>query len=296
MLREVFGSLPPPELGVGDDAAVLHDPRPLVVTVDAAVEGVHFRRDLLGLEDASARACEAAMSDIAAMGASLDGAGCGLLLAWTLPRDLDDGDLFALARGAERAARRVGSRVVGGNLSAGPALSLTTTVLGRCDRPPVRRDGARPGDVVAVSGPMGLAARGLRALLAGDPVDGAAARAWRSPRARLDLAASLSRFATACIDVSDGLALDATRLAAASGARLDLDLTALRALVTGGVRDDDILHGGEDYELLATGPAGGLPPGWHPIGIVRAGEGVWAGSGGASQRLSPRGWDHFSAT
>lgn len=296
MLREVFGALPSPDLGVGDDAAVLHDPRPLVVTVDAAVEGVHFRRDLLGLEDASSRACEAAMSDVAAMGATLEGAGCGLLLAWTLPTDLDDGDLLALARGAERAARRVGARVVGGNLSAGPALSLTTTVLGRCDGPPLRRDGARPGDIVAVSGPLGLAARGLRALLTGDAVDGVAVSAWRGPRARLDLAAQLARVATACIDVSDGLALDAARLAQASGVGLDLDLTALRALVTPDVRDEDIFHGGEDYELLATGPAGAFLAGCHRIGVVRAGEGVWVSAGGESQRLSPRGWDHFSAT
>ncbi len=297
MLREVFGALPPPDLGVGDDAAVLHDPRPLVVTVDAAVEGVHFRRDLLGLEDASARACEAAMSDVAAMGATLDGAGSGLLLAWTLPADLDDDDLLALARGAERAARRVGTRVVGGNLSAGPALSLTTTVLGRCDGPPLRRDGARPGDIVAVSGPLGLAARGLRALLAGDAGDVVAVkRAWRCPRARLDLGGAARGVATACIDVSDGLALDAARLAEASGARLELDLTALRALVTADVRDEDIFHGGEDYELLATGPAGAFLTGWHRIGTVRAGEGVWVGAGGDAQRLSPRGWDHFSAT
>lgn len=296
MLREVFGALPPPHLGVGDDAAVLHDPRPLVVTVDAAVEGVHFRRDLLGLDDASARACEAAMSDVAAMGATLDGAGCGLLLAWTLPADLDDADLLALARGAERAARRVGTRVVGGNLSAGPALSLTTTVLGRCDGAPLRRDGARPGDVVAISGPLGLAAWGLRALRGGDVADGVGVRAWRFPRARLDLAAPLSRVATSCIDVSDGLALDASRLAAASGVALDLDLNALRALVPPDVRDDEVLYGGEDYELLATGPSGSFPAEWHPIGVVRAGEGVWAVAGGASRRLSPRGWDHFSAT
>lgn len=296
MLREVFGALPPPDLGVGDDAAVLHDPRPLVVTVDAAVEGVHFRRDLLGLEDASARACEAAMSDVAAMGATLDGTGCGLLLAWTLPPELDDGDLLALAHGAARAAGRVGTRVVGGNLSAGPVLSLTTTVLGRCDGPPLRRDAARPGDVVAVSGPLGLAARGLRALLAGETTADEAVRAWRCPRARLDLGAQLPGLATACIDVSDGLSLDASRLAEASGVRLDLDLTALRALVSSEVREHDVLHGGEDYELLATGPAGAFVTGWHRIGLVRAGEGVWTGAGGEARRLSPRGWDHFSAT
>lgn len=296
MLREVFGALAPPDLGVGDDAAVLHDARPLVVTVDAAVEGVHFRRDLLSLEDASARACEAAMSDVAAMGATLRGAGCGLLLAWTLPADLDDADMLALARGAERAARRAGARVVGGNLSAGPALSLTTTVLGRCDGPPLRRDGARVGDVIAVSGALGLAARGLRALLAGEDTAVDAVRAWRCPRARLDLGAPLAHRAHACIDVSDGLALDAARLAEASGVRLDLDHAALRALVPPDVRDDEIFQGGEDYELLATGPAGTFAEGWFVVGRVIAGNGVWVHEGADVRRLSPRGWDHFSAT
>lgn len=296
MLREVFGALAPPDLGVGDDAAVLHDARPLVVTVDAAVEGVHFRRDLLSLEDASARACEAAMSDVAAMGATLRGAGCGLLLAWTLPADLDDADMLALARGAERAARRAGARVVGGNLSAGPALSLTTTVLGRCDGPPLRRDGARVGDVIAVSGALGLAARGLRALLAGDDTAVDAVRAWRCPRARLDLGATLAHRAHACIDVSDGLALDAARLAEASGVRLDLDHAALRALVPPDVRDDEVFQGGEDYELLATGPAGTFADGWFVVGRVGVGDGVWVHEAADVRRLSPRGWDHFSAT
>ncbi|MFO0624508.1 MAG: thiamine-phosphate kinase [Polyangiales bacterium] len=298
MLREVFGALPEPDVGVGDDAAVLHDPRPLVVTVDAAVEGVHFRRDLLSLDAASARACEAAMSDVAAMGATLDGAGCGLLLAWTLPRGLADDDMLALARGADRAARRVGTRVVGGNLSAGPALTLTTTVLGRANGAPLRRAGARVGDAVAVSGPMGLAARGLRALLAGeDAADArAAAQAWRTPRARLDLSAALARHAHACIDVSDGLALDAARLAEASSVGIDLDLTALRALVPDDVRDDEILHGGEDYELLATGPASQFPAGWFIVGAVTSGAGVWLRAADRREPLSPRGWDHFSAT
>lgn len=304
LLREIFGALPPPSLGIGDDAAVLHDPRPLVATVDASVEGVHFRRDLLTLEEASARACEAAMSDVAAMGATLSGPGCGLLLAWTLPVSLSDGEVRSLAVGAARAATRAGTRVVGGNLAGGAQLTLTTTVLGRCDGPPLRRDGARPGDVLAVSGAIGLAAIGLRALLdARDPSRFASAIArWRAPTARLAQGEAVRRLATACIDVSDGLAQDAGHLASASGVALVLDLPALRALippeVAGGVEavDDAITAGGEDYELLAAGPREAFDDAWTVVGEVREGAGVHRRDGARISPLPARGWDHFSLT
>lgn len=135
-----------------------------VVTVDVAVEGVHFSRAWVSLDEASERAVEAAMSDAAAMGARLDLDGCGLLLAWTLPRALTDDDVASLARGAQRAARRASTPIVGGNLSSSPSLSLTTTVIARAQGPSVTRAGARPGDVVAVTGVVGAAALGLRAL------------------------------------------------------------------------------------------------------------------------------------
>lgn len=300
LLREVFGVPEAPSLGVGDDAAVLYDPRPLIATVDAAVEGVHFRRDLIALEDASARACEAAMSDVAAMGGSLDGPGCGLLLSWTLPPALSDEDLLLLARGALRAARRVGTSVVGGNLSAGAELSLSTTVLGRAAQAPLLRGGARAGDRVAISGPIGAAALGLRALLRGDPDPRwreAVAR-WRRPLARLDLGAAIAGRATACIDVSDGLALDAARLAEASGARVVFDLDALRMHPYAGADEslDATLHGGEDYELLATGPASAFDARWTLVGDVLDGRGVYTREASRLTEVTPRGWDHFSAT
>ncbi|MEZ4390049.1 MAG: thiamine-phosphate kinase [Polyangiales bacterium] len=300
LLRALFGAAEAPSLGVGDDAAVLVDPRPLVATVDAAVEGVHFRRDLLTLEDASARACEAAMSDIAAMGASLDGPGCGLLLSWTLPPALSDEDFLLLARGALRAARRVGTRVVGGNLSAGVELSLSTTVLGRAAHAPLLRGGARAGDRVAISGPVGAAALGLRALLRGDPDPRwrEAVDRWRHPLARVDLSAVLSGRATACIDVSDGLALDAARLAEASGARVVFDRDALRLhpYATADEALDATLHGGEDYELLATGPASAFDARWTLVGEVLEGAGVYLRDASRLTEVSPQGWDHFSAT
>lgn len=300
MLRAVFGAPPAPNLGIGDDAAVIHGDRALVATVDASVEGVHFTRALLQLDEIAARACEAAMSDVAAMGAELACDGAGLLLAWSLPDEVDDDGLLALATGAQRAAARVGARVLGGNLSRGRELNLVTTALGRCAGAPVRRDGARPGEVVALSGPTGLAALGLRALLGGDhsPQWADAVARWRSPKARLDLSPSLVDRATSCIDLSDGLSIDAARLAEASGVSLILDASALRGAHPGSSQDEveSILHGGEDYELLATGPRDSFDDRWIIVGSVASGAGVYLRDGAEVSPITPRGWDHFSET
>lgn len=303
-LSSIFGETTHPDLGIGDDAAVLHPRGTLVATVDAAVEAVHFRRDLLSLEEASSRAIEAAASDVAAMGATLSGSGCGLLLAWTLPRDLSDGDFDALLTGARRAADRLSTHIVGGNLAAASAITLTTTALGRCVERPVLRRGARAGDVVAVSGAVGTAALGLRALLAGRGDEAWAAtvvRAWRRPLARVDLAHEIAHVATAAIDISDGLVQDAEHLARASscGVRLraeSLPIGSDHRLAADELKVDAIdiaLHGGEDYEVLVTAPRGALSANWHEIGEVVDGAGVSVSRGGVTRRFAPAGWDHF---
>ncbi len=307
-LRQRFGTPPAPALGIGDDAALLPGADALVATVDAAVEGVHFRRDLCTLEEASARAVEAAASDVAAMGARLEGPGTGLLLAWTLPPDFPDADLRALAEGAARAAARLQTPIVGGNLTAGPALTLTTTVLGRAAGPVLTRAGARPGDCVAVAGTPGLAGLGLRALLAGRGADAAlldAVRAWRAPQAQLALGAPLVGRAHAAIDLSDGLGQDSAHLARASGVAVVLDATALGALpalqgpsaALGLDPCDAALTGGEDYLLCATGPAAVFLAPWRIVGAIEAGEGVWLTGRDGRRRIDAdpalQGWDHF---
>ncbi len=303
-LSKVFGEAVSPDLGIGDDAAVLHPQGLLIASVDAAVEGVHFRRDLLTLEEASSRAVEAAASDIAAMGGTLDGPGCGLLLAWSLPRDLSDNDFDALLTGARRAADRLSTRVIGGNLAAAPTIVLTTTVLGRCGSRAVLRSGARPGDIVAVSGPIGAAAIGLRALTAcrgAEPWASEVVQAWRSPIARLDLSNEIARVATAAIDISDGLAQDVTHVARASSCAIRLRAEALpmlrqqrRAARELGLDAVEMaLHGGEDYEVLATAPRGTLSDAWCEIGEVVEGAGVSVCREGITQELEASGWDHF---
>ncbi|MDB4927922.1 MAG: Thiamine-monophosphate kinase, partial [Myxococcaceae bacterium] len=221
-LRALFGAPPPPDLGIGDDCAVLHDPRPLVITVDAAVEGVHFDRRWASDEEIAARAVEAAVSDLAAMGA----APTELLLAWALPRESPDAIVTALARGVLRVTTRLGMRVVGGNLARGPSLALTTTALGRAVGPLLRRDGARVGDTLAVTGHPGAAAVGLRALLAGradEALFSDFVNRWRAPAARVAEGLALVGRADCAIDLSDGLAQDASHVAAASGCALLLD-------------------------------------------------------------------------
>lgn len=300
-LRDLFGPLPPPDLGIGDDCAVLHDPRPLVITVDSAVEGVHFDRRWLSSADIAARAVEAAVSDLAAMGAAPG----ELLLAWSLPRESPDDLVTDLAHGVLRVTRRLGMRVAGGNLTASPVLSLTTTALGRAVGPSLRRDGARVGDLLAVTGHPGAAAVGLHALLSprGDePTFTDFVNRWRAPAARIAEGLALVGRAHAAIDLSDGLAQDASHLAAASGCALVLDADRLpwlpgqreAARALGFDPVELALHGGEDYELLASGPAGAFDAGWTIIGEVRAGDGVQLRRGGVTAPVEPGGWDHFT--
>ncbi|APR82920.1 Thiamine-monophosphate kinase [Minicystis rosea] len=292
-------------LGIGDDAAVIApSPDALVWTVDAAVEGVHFRRDLLSLADIGYRATMAAASDLAAMGATP----LGLLAALVLPPWLSDEDLVALAEGQREAASALGTAVIGGNLARGGELSITTTALGAASRP-LTRAGARPGDAVWMAGPVGLAAAGLAMLLRGGESSSAAAitaiEAWRRPRARIVQGLVAAPRAHAAIDVSDGLAQDLGHVATASGVRIIVGAQtivepALREAAADLGRDalDLALHGGEDYALVIT-----LPEGDALEGFVRIGEVVTASAGeaGVSLRredgtvaaLDGRGFDHF---
>ncbi len=300
-LKNLFGALASPDLGIGDDAAILHDSRPLVLTVDSAVEGVHFDRRWLSVSDIAARAVEAAVSDLAAMGA-VPGE---LLLAWSFPCTSPDDLVTELAHGVRRVTQRLGMRVIGGNLSGGPVLSLTTTALGRACGPCLRRDGARVGDVLAVTGHPGAAAVGLRALLAGRGDDVAFTEfvnRWRVPTARIAEGRSLVGRAHSAIDLSDGLAQDASHISAASGCALLLDADrmpwiagqreAARAL--GCDATALALHGGEDYELLASGPRSAFDARWTIIGEVLPGAGVMVVRGGKTTAVEALGWDHFS--
>jgi thiamine-monophosphate kinase len=288
-------------LGIGDDAAVLAPgPSPLVFTVDASVEGVHFTLDLVDLGGAGYRAFMAALSDLAAMGARPLAA----LSSLTVPGYGAESDLDTLTAGQAAAAAALGVPIVGGNLSRGPCWSIHTSALGEAAEP-VRRSGARPGDSLWLAGPVGLAAVGLRALLGGHAPSSAldpCIAAWRRPVARLADGLLLPGRASAAIDISDGLAQDAGHLARASGVSLVLDadlvLGAVGPELTAGAAALGLdplamaLGGGEDYALLACA-AQAPGPAFRRVGAVEAGQGVRVERAGVAVAL-PAGFDHLA--
>jgi len=288
------------ELGIGDDAALFKSGGRWLWTVDTAVEHVHFERAWLSLADLGWRSFQAAASDVSAMG----GAPIAALSSVIFPAGFAAAELNQLARGQRAAARSLGCAIVGGNLSRGGELSVTTTVVGSVKRA-LLRSGARVGDQLWLCGELGLAAAGLRLLQAGKRGTSSAARAalraFRRPQAQLAAGLELARAAHAAIDISDGLAGDALHLAQASGVELLIDLAALaatlspalRALAPGlGVSALELaLYGGEDYALLAAGPKRARPPSAKAIGSVGEGRGVWLLEGGLRRRAA-RGFEH----
>ena len=249
-VRALLAAWGPRARGIGDDGAVLDVPPGdrLVVSTDATVEDVHFRRGWLTAEEIGWRAAMAALSDLAAMGA----APLGLLLAVSVPAAWRD-DLGAIAHGVGEAAARVDIPIVGGDVTAGDRLALTMTVLGSAARP-VTRGGAQPGDRVFVTGRLGGSGDALAAWERGAAPRPASRARFARPEARLAAGRWLAaRGASAMIDLSDGLAGDAAHVAAASGVRLVLD--ADRVPCVDGCAAEAALRSGEEYELLVTAPA-----------------------------------------
>lgn len=250
-------------LGIGDDAAVWR-PRPgrqVVVTNDLLVEHVHFRLDWVDWETLGHKALAVNLSDIAAMGASPAVAVVGLGLHG-YEKDREIADLY---RGMDRLGARFGVTIIGGDVSSSPAaIVISVTVLGETPRSGtlMTRAGARPGDVIGVTGPLGLAAAGLRVLerqlltIDGEPI---MREAFNQPEPRVREGRLLRRLGVrTAMDLSDGLLGDLPKVCQASGVSAVIDM--LKLPVPHAIRwnfddwFDMSLRGGEDYELLFTAP------------------------------------------
>jgi thiamine-monophosphate kinase len=313
-------------IGIGDDAAVLAAPdRRVVATTDFLLEGRHFRRAQAGPRDVGHKAAARSLADIAAMGATPT----ALLVAFAAPADLPAAWALALAEALAAESARAGAVVAGGDTARADTVILAVTALGDlAGRAPVTRAGARPGDILAVAGPLGHSAAGLALLEAGLARSGGPAP---QPPAIDELVAAHLRplppydagpeaadlGATAMIDISDGLVADLGHIASASGVRIDIRSAALdlgrplseAASILGRRAEKQIsrtdrgntqpapepltwaLSGGEDHSLAATFPPGvPLPPRWTVIAEVREGQGIHIDG---QPYTAPHGWDHF---
>jgi thiamine-monophosphate kinase len=311
--RVLSGAGPEVVVGPGDDAAVVRSGSgELVITTDAMVEGVHFRRERTTPRDLGYKAIAVNVSDIAAMAGSPRFALCAL----TLTDAIDAAWVVELAGGMRECCDEFALSLVGGNLSRGEEISIVVTVTGELGPgTAVRRSGAKPGDHVVVTGFLGGSAAGLRV---------ASRRSWSAderdalrlsmrPVPRVGEAAILAAHGvTSMMDVSDGLAIDLSRLCRASGTGVRVETA--RIPVHPAATLAEALGGGEDYELLATLPdttgaveatrselreAFGVS--LSDIGVIIEGTSEAEGGGalvavdedGTEGPLAIEGWDHF---
>ncbi len=247
---------------IENDATQLQDG--LVVTQDALVEGVHFRLDWLSWRELGYRAAAVNLSDLAASGAEPE----ALVVTLALPRDTELDDVLELYEGLNEP----GVPIVGGDTSRAEQVALSVTALGRSERIP-GRGGARPGDLLVVTGPLGAAGAAFR--------NNRLAR----PPLRLVEGRELAATAHAMLDISDGLGVDAGHIADRSGVRCVIDLDRV-PLAEGALLED--LGYGEDFELLA---AVADPGRFTEIGRCEVGAGVVLWHEGSPVELG--GWDHF---
>jgi thiamine-monophosphate kinase len=296
-------------VGLGDDAAVaeLRSGGRIVATADALVKDVHFRLDWSSPADVGWKAVAVNVSDLAAMGAEPR----WLLLTLCAPPDASEDMLRGMYSGMGEACDAYGMELVGGDTVRSGALTLAVCALGEIDGDPVRRSGAKVGDALAVTGPLGRAAAGVNLLLSQNPKKVSpedaieCMDAHRRPSARVAEGRALQRAgAHAAIDVSDGLGSDVRRLCEASGVGAELDLHRLPvadevqriADARGWDAVQMVLGGGEDLELLVALPREMLETidtDLIEVGRIVEDQSVWLVHNGEREELPPAGYDHF---
>ena len=305
LIAEIQALLPPDAaaiVGVGDDAAVLAAPDGrIVATTDLLIDGRHFRRDWSSARDIGIKAAAQNLADIAAMGA----APTALLFGLAIPGGTAAAWVLDVTRGLIEECGRGGAVIAGGDVTSSDTVMLAISALGDlAGRAPITRAGARPGDVIAISGVVGRSAAGLALLRAGlgvgrsaDAGDLVAAHLRPQPDYQSGPQAAAAG-ATAMIDVSDGLVADLGHVAAASGVCIDVQSASLAGASLSAVAAelgldwrDWALGGGEDHVLAASFPPDvSVPHTWAAIGRAREGNGVLVDSAPWQGRA---GWDHF---
>ena len=292
-------------VGSGDDAAVVATSNDrFVVTTDTMIEGNDFKTDWSSAFDLGWKAVATNISDVAAMGARPT----ALVVALAVPKETEITWLEKFADGLQAAVTHFcpNAEIVGGDLAQGNQIVIAVTAHGDLEgREPILRTGAKPGDIIAVAGTLGQAACGLSLLQSGNQDAISAYDDWvniqKRPMPPIQSGIEAVN-ATSMLDISDGLAKDAARIAKASGVKLTINKQALDGYCA---RLDDVadrlevksidwvLFGGEDHSLLATFPEGStLPRSFKPIGKVEAGDGVYLDS----EVLPERGWDSALST
>lgn len=292
-------------VGSGDDAAVVElSGSQFVVTTDTMIEGHDFKHDFSSGFDLGFKAVASNVADVIAMGAKP----VALVVAMTVTEQTTMSWFEDFAQGLQAGIDDLapGAEVVGGDLGFGPLTMISVAAHGDLEqRRPILRSGASPGQQLAICGTLGKAAAGLDLLLNQDNTLAASypelVNVQLRPTPPVEVVRGGFESASAMLDVSDSLALDASRLADASKVRVEIDPNLLlgfeavleqaaQSLASRGTEAsarDWILFGGEDHGFLATFPQGQVPKGFKVIGSVQEGAGVFLGD----DPLDPKGWD-----
>lgn len=284
-------------VGIGDDAAIIDVPpgQSLVFCSDLLIENTHFLREIHPPDSIGYKAVAVNVSDVGAMG----GIPMYFVISLAAPGDLEMAWIDDFYTGVKKACDKFGIALVGGDTSSAGAIFVDVSMIGRIQQGcAVLRSGARVGDRIYVTGTLGGSTQGLELLRAGK-TDGPAVERHLRPEPRHKVGAAVGKQSHAMTDISDGLSTDLTHIAVSSGvtARIYRD----RLPAEKGASEVQLLHGGEEYELIITAPE--LPSSVDGVNLTCIGEIVSSKKehqvllvdGSSESVLHPRGWDHFGA-